>query len=388
MFRKFAIGLAFIITALCGAFLVGCGTVDYDKKFSDKAKVVFELEGGKYLNSTTSVSHYYTLEDGKPCKIVALEDIPEGELTRDGGFVLEGWYRTKSGDGVYSDRWNFATDTVTKDGVTLYANWNAPIEYTFEFVYVDDSGVEHTAGSYKVNAGNKFGDVYRNDVLTYANGYAGHTAIAVYYDAEHKIPFDDSVTHPGGEESTAVKLYVEYIEGSYTIVRTATQLSTAPRTRGIYLLDDIDMEGKSLSFNDFSGRTFIGNGHKISNFTVSYTASRNYLVEDFEDESKQAFCISLFGNVDGAKVVGVTFENMRVVVDSFLSGIDKIYVAPLAVSAKNSTFEDVTVTGTFGYTQRTTTEISFISDRGVGYGDNTAETNCRYEITLAGQVEK
>ena len=47
MLRKFAIGIAFIISVFALAVLAACGTVDYDEKFSDKAKVVFELEGGK-----------------------------------------------------------------------------------------------------------------------------------------------------------------------------------------------------------------------------------------------------------------------------------------------------------------------------------------------------
>ena len=391
MLRKFAIGIAFIISVFSLAALAACEAVDYDEKFSDKAKVVFELEGGKYLNSRTSVSHYYTVEEGGSCKITPLEKLSEGGVTRDGGFELDGWYRTKTtvgGEVEYSDRWNFDTDRVTREGVTLYAKWNSPIVYSFDFVYFDENGVEHIANSYKVNAGNKFGDVYRNDILTYANGYANHTAIAVYYDREHTVPFDDSVVHPGGEESTAVKLYVEYIEGSYTIVRTAAQL-TAARAKNIYLLADIDMEGKALSFDNFSGKKLLGNGYKISNFTVSYGNTRYDLVEDFEDDNKKSLCIAIFGNVDGATVKDVTFENITVKVDTFLSDIHKIYVAPLAASAKNSAFENVKVAGKFGYTAQTDeSKIVFVTDRGAYKSENSTFNGCEYDITLAGKVEK
>ena len=397
MIRKFAIGIAFIITALCGAFLIGCGTVNYDEKFSDKAKVIFELEGGKYLNSRTSVSHYYTLEPGKACKIVPLEDkrFSEDGVTRDGGFELDGWYRTKKtvdGGVEYSDRWDFDNDTLTKDGVTLYAKWNSPIVYSFDFVYIDESGAEQVAASYKVNAGDKFGDVYRNDVLSYANGYANHTAIAVYYDAEHKIPFDDSVAHPGGEDSTAVKLYVEYIEGSYTVVRTAAQLKLA-RSKNIYLLADIDMAGEAISFDNFKDKTLLGNGHKISNFKVNYSGTRNDLVEDFDDSTKKSLCIGIFGNAEGATVKDVTFENITVVVDTFLSDIYKIYVAPLAAMATNSEFENVKVTGSFGYTQKTANAydiantIVFVTDRGAYRYENSTEEGCTFDITLEGEVK-
>ena len=395
MLKKFAIGLAFIISVSVLAVFAGCGTVDYDEKFSDRAKVVFELEGGRYLNSTTSVSHYYTLEDGKPCRIVALEDMPEGEVTRDGGFLLEGWYKTKTvtdGNAEYSDKWNFDTDTVTADGATLYAKWESPIVFSFDFVYIDANGEEQKVQSYKVNAGNRFGDVYRNDILTYANGYAGHTAIAVYYDAEHKVPFDDSVVHPGGEASTAVKLYVEYIEGSYTVVRTAEQLKLA-RSRDIYLLDDIDMKGEKLCFDNFNGKKLLGNGFTISNFTVDYSSTRYDLVDLF-DNGEKALCIAIFGNTERATVTDVTFENITVAVDNaYLSGLSKIYVAPLAVSAKDSTFKNVKVTGKFGYTKKTANSfevdkvLEFLTDKGIYKNENSTEEGCTFEVTLAGEIE-
>ena len=394
MLRKFAIGIAFIISLFSLALFAACKEVNYDEKFSDKAKVIFELEGGRYLNSTTSVSHYYDLVDGK-CKITPLEDksFSEEGVTRDGGFELEGWYRTKTivnGEAEYSDRWNFDTDTVGKEGVTLYAKWNSPIVYSFDFVYFDENGVEHIANSYKVNAGNKFGDIYKNDILTYANGYANHTAIAVYYDAEHKIPFDDSVAHPGGEESTAVKLYVEYIDGVYSVVKTAAQLTLA-RSKDIYLLANIDMGGKALSFDNFNGKTLIGNGYTISNFTVNYTVpkSRNDLPDDFEDASKKALCVAIFGNVEGATIKDVTFEGVTFVVDTFSTVMDKIYVAPLAAGATDSTFENVKVKGTFGYTSQTdATKIVFVTDKGAYNSENSTFEGCEYDITLLGKVEK
>ena len=395
MFRRFAIGIAFIISVAALAVLAGCGDVDYDEKFSDRAKVIFELEGGRYLNSTTSVSHYYTLVDGKS-KITALEDMPEGEVTRDGGFILEGWYRTKTaledGNAEYSDKWNFATDTVTKDGVTLYAKWESPIEFTFDFVYVDENGKEVIVSSRKVpGAGSYFGDVYKNDVLTYANGYANHTAIAVYYDAEHTKPFDDSVPHPGGEESYGVKLYVEYIEGTYSVVKTKEQLKDA-RSSNIYLLDDIDMEGDALSFDNFNGKTFEGKGHTVSNFTLSYKSTRTDLV-DLDDDGNKSLCIAIFGNVEGATVRDVTFENVTVTVNnSFMSNLYKIYVSPLAVSAKDSTFENVTVTGNFGYTKKTAAAydiadvLVYWTESGIYKNENSTEEGCKYDITLVGET--
>lgn len=399
MLRKFAIGIAFIISLVSLAVLAGCDEVDYDEKFSDKAKVVFELEGGRYLNSTTSVSHYYTLVGGSS-KIVALEEMPDSEVTRDGGFILEGWYRNKTtaedGSTVYSDKWNFATDTVSAEGVTLYAKWEPPVVYSFDFVYIDANGKEVVVSSRKVSEGKKFGEVYTGDVLNYANGYADHTAIAVYYDAEHTKPFDDSIAHPGGEESLAIKLYVEYIEGTYTVVKTKEQMKTATVLgNNIYLLANVDMGGEELTFNKFSGKILEGNGHSISNFTVKSKSSKSDLVDLYGDGNK-SLCVAIFANLDGATVRGVTFENVTFKIDNTaMSDIHKIYVAPLAVSATNCKFENVEVTGKFGYTKRTASafdienDLVFWTESGI-YNDlneNSTEEGCRYDITLAGVIE-
>ena len=397
MLKKFAIGIALIISVVAPAVLAGCGDVDYDEKFSDRAKVIFELEGGKYLNSTTNVSHYYMLVDGK-CKITALEEMPDSEVTRDGGFVLEGWYRTKTtaedGKAEYSDRWDFENDTVSAEGVTLYAKWEPPVVYSFDFVYIDESGNEVVVSSRKVSAGKKFGEVYTGDVLNYAGGYANHTAIAVYYDAGHTKPFDDSVAHPGGEESYAVKLYVEYIEGTYTVVKTKEQMKTAALMgNSIYLLADIDMGGEELTFNKFSGKTLEGNGFKISNFTVKSKSSKSDLV-DLEGDGNKSLCVAIFANLDGATVRDVTFENITFKVDNTaMSDIYKIYVAPLAVSATGCKFENVEVTGKFGYTKKTASAFDiekvlvFWTESGICKNENSTEQGCRYDITLAGEIQ-
>ena len=88
--------------------------------------------------------------------------------------------------------------------------------------------------------------------------------------------------------------------------------------------------------------------------------------------------MALFGNAENVTVKDVSFENMTVTVDTFLSDIDKIYVAPLAVSAKNSTFENVSVAGTFGATDRTTAQIIYVTDRGTFVSEGTSETGCDF----------
>ena len=66
MIKKFAIAFFSLVAVCCAAAFAACaGDVDYDEKYSDRTKIVFELEGGKYKNSTTSVSHYYKFGEGR-----------------------------------------------------------------------------------------------------------------------------------------------------------------------------------------------------------------------------------------------------------------------------------------------------------------------------------
>lgn len=401
MRRKFAIGIAIFLAACALAVLAGCGTVDYDKKYADRAKVVFELEGGRYknFNGVTQVKHYYQLDESGTCKIIPLKLIDEenGEdktngLTHEGDFTFLGWFRTKTvvDDEVeYSDEWDFDNDTVTKDGVTLYAKWKEQPRYTFAFYYLDENGEEVFVKSYNVGLGNTL-SIIGTDYLALADYRSEYTPSAIYYDKECTVPFDDSMPHPGHpdgiEKSYEVKLYVQYIQGAYKFVRTAEDLMNYG-DKGIFLLADIDLNGAEFSLTDFNGKTLIGNGHKISNFKVAYVNDRSGLLPDLENDSRKSLYISIFGNAENVVVKDVTFENISVVVDTFLSTIYKIYVAPLATQAKGCTFENVAVTGTFGYTKATTKPKVFVTDSGFVYKDeSTTDNGCTFDITNLGVV--
>ena len=163
---------------------------------------------------------------------------------------------------------------------------------------------------------------------------------------ENKNPWDSNFTHPGGETDTAVKVYAKYLEGDYTVVRTATELKIAANgNNNIYIANDIDMQGESLSFKNFT-KEFLGNNCTISNFVLSYSSTKDSLVSDYEDNSKNSLSISLFGDTNGAKICDVNFTGVTVDVDTVFSQIYKIYVAPISVNAVNTEISNVTVEGT------------------------------------------
>jgi len=347
MKRKLAIIFLVLIMSLCTA--VGCSNGGNKKDVTGMVKVTYHLEGGKYRNCTAPVVLYYGFKEGTENKIKdpAAEDKNDrpkvgddkAQVTRD-EYDIDGWYRVKTGEGedaVYSDKWNFATDKVTADGVELYAKWVPVVRYTYNVCYIDEDGSKVVLGSYNVNAGDPF-----EDKFDYKDKRNGYTALNGFYDGNGD-PWDENFVHPGGDESTAIDVFVKYEKGEFVQVYTADDL-IRNRNKDIMLMADIDLEGREFyGFGDYK-KIFRGNGHTVSNFVLAYSADRGSLIsdDDLGDEGG-ILCISLFGSMENATVQDVVFENFTIDVKTSLRQTRKIIVAPLCVKAENSSVSGVTV---------------------------------------------
>ncbi|HBF15302.1 MAG TPA: hypothetical protein DDW30_06430 [Clostridiales bacterium] len=326
----------FLVGILLVALLaVGCGKGGSD--YSDCVKVVYELEGGIYQNCERAVTQYYRFDGGA----ISPPDKLSGEEIKRTGFVLQGWYKTRTvaadGTVTYSEPWDFTRDTVGAEGVTLYACWKKEIRYTFDICYRDENGAVTVINSYAVDAGEAF-----DDYLDYADTRAGYTFTGQYRDADGN-PLTADFRHPGGDTETSVQVFCDYIKGEYAIVRTAAELR-AKKNANIYLMNDIDFGGGEFSgFGDYKG-TIEGNGYTVSNFRLTYDV--NDLVTDDDLDSEGGILrVALFRNVSGATVRNVTFSDFTVIVDTGLTKTKRIYVAPLCLKATGATFENVTVSG-------------------------------------------
>mgnify|MGYP004640354993 CR=1 FL=1 len=335
--------VAALIMIALASLLVGCNS---STNYDGMTKITYELEGGSYKNCELPVYQYYEFKEGTSNLIYDPVDLSKEKVKRE-GYKFLGWFRTKSGSGddtVYSDQWDFSTDKVGIEGVTLYAGWELKVNYTYNVCYIDENGEKVILGSYKV----KEGAVFSDSRSKYANKRLGYTAYinyngsllngGYYLDPELTQPVAD-YKHPGGESDCAIDVYVRYIEGEYAIVRTASDLSLA-RADNIYLDADIDMGGKTLSFDNYT-KIFEGNGHTVSNFKIKYAANDQNLMENFEDGSKNALFVSLFGGMTGATVRNVTFTGATLTIQGVFSKVAYIYFAPLSMSVKDSKLEGV-----------------------------------------------
>ncbi len=366
-----------IVSALSLLCLSACAE---EKNFDGLVKVVYELEGGRYKNCEF-LTHYYEFGTDGSNLINEPTSFSEEDIVRE-GYTLEGWYRKRTEeDGYvsYEGKWDFSKDKVSAEGITLYAHWRKNVKYTYNVCYRDDSGKLQVLGSYSVDEGMPF-----RDHIKYADKRYGYTALG-YRDEDGNV-WDDNFRHPGGEEDTAVNVVVEYIEGEFRLVSTASEL-IRNKAANIYLLNDIDMKGADFGGFGNYGKKFYGNGFKISNFNLIYGAGKSDLVDDKDlNEEGGVLCISLFGNVTGAEIRDVTFEGVTVAVETGLSTTKKIIAAPLCVKMTNTTVENVRFEGTFSLVRLPSSfdreNLAVVTDKAFYLKDNVSVvTDFTAEIT-------
>lgn len=332
--------LLLTLPVLLSLMLVGCGRNSRD--YTDYTKVIYELEGGTYQNCDRAVTQYYDFRNTGSGTVSAPDKL-SGVAIKRVGFVLEGWYKTRTvaadGSVSYADKWDFSRDKVGTDGVTLYAHWEKETHYAFEICYRDDAGETHVLNSYSVKAGELF-----DDYLNYADTRDGYTFTGQFRDADGN-PLAPDFRHPGGDADLTIRVFGDYIQGSYKIVRTAADL-TAGKSGNLYLMNDIDFGGAQFGgFGDYKG-TIEGNGYTVKNFRLVYEASD--LVSDADlDEEGGLLCISLFRSLRGATLRNVSFTDFTVTIDTELAKTKRIFVAPLAMKISGATLTGVTVDATW-----------------------------------------
>jgi uncharacterized repeat protein (TIGR02543 family) len=317
--------IIFSLIILCVLSVTGCNK---ESQEPEGVKVVYELNGGIFQNCTLPIKQYYQFDENDKRLIKSPETLSKTSILKS-GYTLEGWYI----DSNLTKKWNFDTDVVPLEGITLYAKWNKNVKYTYNVCYYENGEVK-VLGTYEAKEGESFDD-WRN----FAGDRKNYTPLC--YVDEKGEPWDKTYKHPGGETDLAVNVFVEYIEGEFELVSTAKELKNA-RTKNIYLLNDIDLEGEVFSFSNYS-KTFKGNGFTIKNFKVSIVGNKTSGVDDHIDSSIKAVYGSLFGNLSNAIITDVTFENVEFVIDIGYDLISKVYVSPLCINMTNSSVSNVTI---------------------------------------------
>ena len=408
-FRLFGI---ILISALAAVFAVGCAgsTAEY----KNNVRVVYELEGGIYKNSTRAVELYYGFARGGEYAIKSVEDVTTVKIERS-GYHIEGWYTSKTEtDGAvsYDGKWDFATDKVKVDEngkvsyggktgednlVRLYARWSANVTYEYNVGYVDAENKYVKVGTVETEWGRSFGRA-KYEIAKLENDREGYTSLGRYYkyDAEAANgkgeELTDDFAFEESKENVSLDIVVDYIEGNFRVVRGAKDITSnasadKDKNKMLFLMNDVDFGGKTVDFTIYNGVR--GNGFTLSDFKVSVTS---YVGDKDGDptapDGSEAVRVevSLFGDMDGGEVTGVTFDNVKFEVRANNSKIEKIYFAPLAMRAKNTNFERAAIRVTEFvidlYWDHELDEEGFINDAGsVCYvGDGVTVSGCETNV--------
>ena len=400
-------GIIFL-SLLVAASVAGCAGSSAEYKIN--VRVVYELEGGTYKNSTRAVECYYGFAHGGEYGIKSVEDVTTVKIERS-GYHIEGWYTSKSvtdGKVSYDGKWDFSTDKIKVDAqgkisydgktgdenlVRLYARWAANIKYEYNVGYIDADKNFVKVGTVSTEAGNSFGRA-KYDIAKLENGREGYTSLGRYFkydaEAENKIgeELTDDFTFEESAEDVSLDVVIDYVEGNFRVVREAKDITSnasadKDKNKVLFLMNDVDFGGNAVDFTAYNGVR--GNGFKLSNFTVKVTTLVNENAPDGSDVTHVE--ASVFGDIDGGEVTGVTFDNVKFAVRANNSKIEKIFFAPLCIRANNAAFDNVAINVTEFvldlYYEHDLAEEGFINDgKSVYYVANTGvtATNCTMNV--------
>ena len=188
------------------------------------------------------------------------------------------------------------------------------------------------------------------------------TYLKMYLDEGCLNPVtDDHVFNKPTSSQENIPVYVEYIQGVWTLVSSQkdakAMLSGMGTTKSYYLLNDIDLDGANISTNNVTKCKIEGNGFKISNF--------NFTVSNLANSSTK----SIFGKLYGtANIRNLTLEeiefNLSVRNDAKVS----IFALFSSVNDAGATFENFIIDGlTMNVTMPTSSMIFNIQNIGGSY---------------------
>ena len=331
------ISIPVLIAAIVGAIFLIVGIVwaiansnndyysDYEKD-GYTVKVTFNSNGGTFKGSDSTVVDLFKAEalDGDGIKLLAPDDERRDKnnplTVTKAGYFLAGWYRERTlvdpenpdMGYTYSGMWNFETDRLTEESLTLYAAW-VPY-YSYEIYAKDENGQDVLVAS--TSAINltipqwKDGDVTLDmDNFPTREGYTLES-VDYSYDGITVNEIGGKISITGNwDKATAtsktptIKLYTTWQEGErYRIYSTEDLIKHADNNGYYEIYADLDFNGLDWpgafgNNNKFSGKIF-GNNHVISNVSIN-TVSRNIINN------------GLFSTIDeGAYIENLKFKNI------------------------------------------------------------------------------
>lgn len=341
----------FVVATLASVL---CGCTSQEQSLEGMYIVTFKFNEGTLYNGSTNIKNEIHHAYEPNSKIIDIAHHEPYEFTRN-DYDFVGWYT----DSECTKQWNFQTDTITVEKLTLYAKWKPKIKYTYELYYTDQDGTEKKLGAYQVDEGRKFSD--SNNFA--ANGLTAEnkTFVNFYSDKELTTLWDANFTHPGGEQDTAIPVYVDWIDGVWKLVSDFDGLYSAfdemtDGVEGIWLTADIDCGGAEFYVDSFD-KTLRGDNDGGANYKIS-----NFVIEGQVVKSNYPR-YSIFGTLGAnANIYDVDFDNVMFEFSENTSTRADPQIAALAQTVETSedatcTISNVNISGTYENKNLTCTKL-------------------------------
>jgi len=321
--------LLLLIAVFAAALIAGCkigektGDEFLKENDADGQVVTYyanDINGGSFSTGGKTVRNWnYKAGDKVALDVEKIDKLK----VENAGFTFGGWYYVQldsegnpmfEADGVTP----IATDVRAEsplaikedEHIYLCAIWT--LDFRLEYILVTDDGasVEQEEGDPVQNGSiiyeQAFGNKTQIVVTSSMPSSTSHTFLAIYEDQACTKLFSGSVQRPpvdANPETDNPKVYAKYIKGEWTVVKTpndATRmLNDLSNGKKYYLFNDVDCKDRNVSLNSDDMNSVIeGNGHKISNISIS-----GYV---YNGENK-----SLFGKLtSSASIKDLTLENI------------------------------------------------------------------------------
>ena len=376
---KSRISLPVLIAAIAGAVVVIAAVIwliagmggDIYSDYADQGytvKVTFDSNGGTFKGSDSSVIDLFKPEDmGEDgIKLLAPDDARRDKnnalTVTKAGYFLAGWYREMNPIDpadpekgyTYSGKWNFESDRLTENELTLYAAWVPYYNYEIyaqnennEWVLVTStSAINLTIPEWAEGA-----VTLDMDNFPTREGYTLDVAKGLYYDEAMTEKVVGTPNEAGtkkfisGEWDPAtatsltptIKLYTSWQEGERYRIYSTDDLRRNADAEGYYeIYADLDFTGlewPTVFGNDkFSGKIF-GNGHKISGVSI-------------ESTSRSKINNGLFASIDeGAYFENISFENITHTINLMSVAPGASFGLLAGTVAEGAEFKNVSVSG-------------------------------------------
>ena len=317
---------------------------------------------------------------------------------------------------TYSGRWDFENSVFEIDPskeynseesvLTLYAAWVPTFKY--EIYKENENGgfdLHETLEKIELNLPSWNENTGKMD----ANGFPVISGMT-FNGASLTESFDEELvgTVPGAVDietgtligTGTIKVYTKWLEGTWFKISTAKQFKDNSRLDGNYIiLNDLDFKGVSwnnaLATKEFTG-TIVGNGHKLSNITVS------------QGDIGQMRG-GIFGELGAsATIQNVTFENLTYKLQTGSKNNGASFGLLAGAISADATLENVSVSGKLQISTEINPATEYqmgllcgnVVDKGIdltgiayevvnasGEADTTGKLTVSVEATANGQIE-